>query len=374
MKCLYFLFFISCCLTSHADDWSDRLHLNTYFTLDLSHADSDVNISNSVNNIRTYSADKPSIKNSLFGGQFEFELTDNLSVFGQGIAFYDVNGSATTDTNWVYLSYDLNNDLTARLGLFPTPLLQGTELSTLGYTRLWARPLTPGNGASGINEYRGLNIVKKLANDNYNWEFQFSLGKGKHDLESMIEVDGIQLISAKFEYNQFWLRTALMRAEYDFYTPNRNLVFGSTEIILASIEGEFELNNIIVNFGASKGDGDGIPKDTMQYLSVGYQINDFTPFAFFTKTTQEFIAFNIGPPPSRPPPPGGVRPLGPPPSPPDGKARSYHFGAGLRWNVANNYALKLQYEHIRTHDKSGRRDTLPETEGNIVSFVIEGAF
>ena len=367
-RCCSLLMVFSVCFASVADDWSDKLSINGYYTLDLTTADSDVQAVSSVGELRNYDKHDLSLRNSLVGAQLEYALSDNFSLFAQGVAYYDRNNDITTDLNWAYLSYDLGNDLIARAGVFQTPFLQGTELRTVGYSRLWARPLTPGTGASGINQYYGLDLVKQVSANNYNWQFQLALGKGDHDL-SEVKVDDIQLVSARIEREQSWLRAAIMRASYAVSTPRGQLIIDSGEALLASIEAEINIASLIINAGYSTSNSDVTPNDTMHYLSVAYRVDDITPFVILTKRNQYFEAFTLPAPPVGSPPP-----IRPPPPPPDGNADMYSVGAGLRWDLTERVAVKLQLENIRAKDDSGRRNAVGNADGSVFSFVIEGAF
>lgn len=378
----YFALLIALSFTSvsYAEDWSDNLYLNGYFTLDLTVADSDLIMVSSVGERRNYKQDKPSVKNSLVGGQLEYQFSDNLSIFGQGVAFYDEQGSATTDINWAYVSYDFGDDLKTRIGVFQTPFLQGTELRTVGYSRLWARSLTPGAGASGINEYAGVDVVKQLAVGDYNWEFQFALGEGDHDL-SEIDVDGVELLSAKVRHEQFWLRASVMHAQYKVDTPRGQTILESGDVVMASLETELTVGQTIINAGYSTSDSEVTPNDTMHYLSVAYRFDDVTPFIMLAKRNQYFEAFEVPLPPTGgnnppPPPPGNQGPPNSagPPSPPDGDADRYTLGVGARWNFAEQLALKVQYENVRISDNTGRLNSTGTVEGNVLTLAVEGAF
>lgn len=368
VRCISLLIAVSFCAVTVADDWSDKLQFNGYYTLDFTWVDSDVQAVSSVGEVRNYDQNDISLRNSLVGAQLEYAISDNFSLFAQGVAYYDRNNDITTDLNWAYLSYDLGNDFIARAGVFQMPFLQGTELRTVGYSRLWARPLTPGTGASGINQYYGLDLVKQVSANNYNWQFQLALGKGDHDL-SEVKVDDIQLVSARVEREQSWLRAAIMRASYAVYTPRGQLIINSGEALLASIETEINIASLIVNAGFSISDSDVTPNDTMHYLSLAYRFDDITPFVILTKRNQYFEAFTLPAPPAGSPPP--TRPA---PPPPDGNADMYSIGAGLRWNFTERVALKLQLENIRATDDSGRLNAVEHADGSVFSFVIEGAF
>lgn len=364
-------------------DWSENLYLNGFFTLDLSLTDKDLAAPGSSGAMRFFEQDELNFKNSLIGGQLEYQFTDNLSLFTQGVAFYDREDEITTDINWAYLSYDLAYDITVRAGQFQTPFLQGTELRTVGYSRLWARPLAPGTGASGINEYQGVDLIKHMSLGEYHLTFQLAVGNADHELDE-VEVDNMELISTRIQREQFWLRAALMHAQYSVSTPRGQLIIDDGDVLMASIETEVVVNQVVINAGFSTSNSDVTPDDTMHYLSLGYQFDEITPYLMFGKQGQSFEAYTLPPRENNPgtsngssiikPGNGLPPPQGTSPSTPDGDANAYMLAIGARWNVRENIALKFQLENIRTTDNTKRPNSRGDTDGNIVTFAIEGAF
>lgn len=373
-RLFHYLIIVSSCLcfSSYGETWSDNLYLNGYFTLDMTVADTEFNAVSSSNEELKYEKNKISVKNSLVGGQIEYQFNDDLSVFAQGSAFYDKEGSTTTTLNWAYLSYDFGQDFKARIGSFQTPFLQGTELRSVGYSRLWARPLTPGSGASGFNKYQGIELLKHLSVGEYNWDFQLAAGQADHNLDE-VDARGIELLSTRFMYQNFWIRAALLHVEYSVNTPRGQVIIDSGDVIMGSIEAEATIGQFIANVGLSTSNSDVTPDDTMYYLSLAYTFDEFTPYVFASKRNQHFVAFELPEDdnlPSRPP--TGTLPMRLPPPPPDGDDNVYSLAVGSRWNFSERLALKVQFENIRIHEKSGPEDVADN--GTSFSLVIEGVF
>ncbi|GLX79055.1 hypothetical protein tinsulaeT_23950 [Thalassotalea insulae] len=372
----FLLILISCfTLPASSDNWSDNLFFNGYYTLDLSIADSDLAVVSSVGEQQQFEQDKLSLQNSVLGGQIEYQFNDNLSAFAQGVVF-DNDNSVSTAINWAYLSYDLGNEFKVRAGLFQTPFLQGTELRTVGYSRLWARPLTPGTGASGINEYQGVDLLKHISVGEYHWDFQLAFGQAEHDLNE-VDTNGMELLSARLTYQDFWLRTAVMHAEYSVQTPRGQTILESGDVLMVSLETEVVHNQWVINAGFSQSDSEVTPNDTMYYLSLAYRFDEITPFILMTKKNQFFEAFEapqvdrLGPLSPQDPPPA-MPPNAPPP--PDGDADAYSVAAGARWDYSDYFALKFQIERLKTSDDTGRLNALANDESNIATITIEGAF
>lgn len=374
----YYLFI--CCLflfqTSvvKADDWQEDLSVDVFFSLDASIADSGLSLVGGTGPV-DLEADEVNLKNSLVGGQIRYQLTENLSGYVQGSVINTDKVKGTVD--WAYLSYDFGNDVFARVGRFQIPFLQGTELRKIGFSRIWARPLIPGTGAGGFNQYEGVEVVKKIIQGDGLWEFQGALGKAEHTREE-VQNKNIKLLSTRYQNGQFWIRAAVMNGDYSIFTLSEILISDTASINMGSLESELTLDSWIVNVGYSRSNSDITPDDTMHYGSLAYQIGDVTPFIFFSKREQSFESFEIPrpnpgngllPPPNAPPPVTN----GPPPTP-DGLSTTYTSAIGARWDVAENLALKFQAEKSRVQDQARQGDGNLSNAGNTFSVVLEGVF
>ncbi|MEH6548755.1 MAG: hypothetical protein V7711_11285 [Pseudomonadales bacterium] len=371
VKVFWLLQILLCTATSqlYAQEWQDKLYLNGFYTLDLTYVDADLGLVSNTGQIRPYEKDKVSADNSLIGGQLAYDVSDNLKLTLQGTAFFDALGDFDTNLDWSYLSYDFGHDFSVRAGRFQIPFIQGTELRQVGISRLWARPLAPGNGAGGFNQYKGVELFKSLATKNSNWQFQVAAGKAEHGLGN-IDNKNIKLASARFERDEFWVRASLLHAEYSVFTPRGQVITDSGKALMASIEAEVTLGSFLINFGATNSDADIIPDDSLLYLSIGYKLDHLTPFLVASRNRQKFTTFEVPlPPPVGPPPPG---PPPAPPTPPDGVSTVTNYAAGLRWDLSEKLALKFQLENVRGEDRA--RPQALDQKGNAFTIVLEGAF
>lgn len=381
--CYAIIVFVGFCSSVRAESWQDSLYLNGFFTLDLTTSDSDIPIVNANGESRGFERGKINANNSLIGGQIEYAFTNKLSVLVQGTAAIDGAGSLTSEVDWAYISYDFGTDWVARAGKFQTPFLQGIELSNIGYSRIWARPIAPSGGANGFNYFYGAELLKHVSIDDHNFDFQFSLGQAEHSLD-FIDNKNMKLASVKYQRNDFWLRTAIMQADYSIYTPRNALISDSAQVLMSSVEAELTFNQFILNLGYSNSSSDITPDDKMSYASLAYSLDNFIPYILIAKRNQFFEAFDVpipndgnGGPPAGPPdgPPG----LPPPensgrPTPPDGNSNFNSYAAGVRWNFASSLALKLQVEKIDLEDAARVPDTVVRQDSNTLSVVLEGAF
>ncbi len=133
---------------------------------------------------------------------------------------------------------------------------------------------------------------------------------------------------------------------------------------MASIEAEIQYQNFIINTGLSDTKADITPDDGLAYLSVGYQMDDFTPYILAKVTRQHFDAFVV-------PVPSGAPPG---PAPPDGDNDSDSIALGFRFDMGDNYAIKSQWEHINIEDSSRAESGTVSKSNNVFSILFEGVF
>lgn len=374
--CYAIVVFIALSSSVRADSWQEKLYLNGFFTLDLTTVDSDIPIVSATGELRGYEKGDVNGENTLIGGQIEYAFTEQFSVFVQGTASFNDKGSLTSDIDWAYVSYDLGADWVGRAGKFQTPFLQGIELRNIGFSRNWARPLAPSNGASGFNYYYGAELLKHASIGKHNFDFQFALGQAEHSLED-VENKNMKLAAVKYQWNDFWVRTAIIQADYSVFTPNNLLITDSGEVLMGSVEAELTYNQLILNMGHSDSSSDITPDDKMSYISIAYNFGNFTPYVFIAKRNQFFVAFDApvpdfsgdGPPPERPTQQGSGRPITP-----DGHSDFNSTALGVRWDFAQRLALKLQVEKLELRDAARNPSTVVTLDGNTLSVVLEGAF
>lgn len=365
-----------------ADDWQDNLYINSFFSLGLTQSDTDIGMVNAAGERQLYEKGKPSLNSSIAGAQIQFQMTDNVSLFVQGAAYVDRDKNLGHDIDWAYINYDFQNDFSLRLGQFQTPFLQGTEMRKVGYSRLWTRPLTPGNGASGFNEYKGMELVKKYSVGDHYWDFQFGLGQAEHQ-KSEVNNKNIKVATVRYQHQESWLRFGLLQGNYSLYSPvTGQAIDEHGQLFLASVEAETRLNHFVINAGLSVGDSDSTPDDSMQYLSIGYTMGDVTPYVFASRKKQVMTPPNDpgagngnGQQPDRPQRPGlENQPQRPAQSTTSFATNDYSVAAGFRWNLSENLALKTQLEKNRFQNRPRGSAEIINTRGTVLNLVLEGVY
>lgn len=362
-------------LSVNAFDITESMSVHGFMTLDATVTDADKVIFPSQSGPAiTLEKGEVNYDNSIIGLQLDFAPTDSLSFFLQAIAHRNTEFVSSPKIEWAYVKYDLGHDLYIRAGEFKIPFLQGTELRNIGYTRLWARPVIPNSGASGFNDYTGIELIKSTTIGGHNVRFQASYGEADHQIDS-IDNKEIKLLSARVERNDSWVNIAVVQADYDVYTINLSQQLrNDAELLLGSIEAEFLFNQVIFNAGLIGGEADVLPDQELTYLSLGYQAGNFTPYVLLSNKARTFDKSESGVTPPGPGPGPGPGPPAPGTGPTqlDGKITIKSIALGVRYDFAGNYAIKAQWEYQDTRDAT--KAIFEEYDANIFSIVLEGVF
>ena len=366
------------------EPWKDRVYAHGFYTLDFTYSDSELGLVSNDRQSRSYEDDAAGLNNSVFGGQIEALVSDNLSTFFQGKVFFNDDDEAQFTLDWAYLSYDFGDDITIRGGKFLVPLLQGTELRSISYSRLWARPLIPIDGANGFHEYTGLELLKHIQQDSGSWQLQLSTGKPNHeDEDGEIESKNLQLFSARYQGESFWLRAATLHGNYTVKDGDDEILDDSASVLMSSLESEIILGPYVLNMGYATSDSDITVNGSIYYASLGYQMGHITPFIYTSLSREHYDNYNEPPPPgfddgNGPPLPD---PAPEPPEPPeeddrirDGDYDINSMAIGIRWHAGEGYGFKIQWENIEQKNSAGVDTDDPANDGNTFTILFEGVF
>ncbi|NVK23409.1 MAG: hypothetical protein HWE10_00640 [Gammaproteobacteria bacterium] len=382
---------IPCIYSFYSLASSNDISVNGFYTIDATYAEKNVELIGTAQPSRDLDASDIQFSNSLIGAQLNYQINDNLFLSILGDISLTPRDEVETNISWAYIGYDFGDDLMARVGQLQTPLLKGTELRTIGISRIWARPIIPGNGSSGFNDFVGLDLVKKNSSGQHHWMFQGGIGKAEHEQSQMIDGKSMTYVAAQYQYQDFWLRTALVNAQYEFKTLDERVIDDNASINMLSMESEYAFNSITVNVGGSIGQSDQSPEDSMAYASLNYPLGDITPYVYVSYRAQDVKPLDVEgddsqqPNDNRPPPPDGDRPptdgnRPPPPEQPlnrpapplDNEIVSWSVGA--RWFWSESTVVKAQFELLNKDSINNDGVVQNSNKGNLITLTIEGIF
>jgi len=358
---------------SAAYDLSDSLEINGFGTLGLSTNDSDEI------QFKSYAGQLGSVGkgefnagiNDVVGLQGRYRFTDALSLTAQGVLQYIDQDVWDGDLEWLYLAYETPWNLSLRAGKFRFPLFRSSELTYVGYARLYTRPPLVFYGVGGYEHLVGGQIHYSIDFPGAELGVQASYGQAENDLPQLpngnydqVESDDVKILSVSLESARFWVHVAYTDLTTDLTRilpnrpPNR---LGSTKLNMWSAEWQLQLAGFVLDGGYGKGLIDRFqPDEEVFYSSISRLIGRFTPYLLYSSKQ-----FSSGiPPPSR-----GALPLG-------SERTDEIYSLGVRYDWKPGLALKLQADRFQASAIGGASNNLSGEQGshNALTLVLDWMF
>lgn len=362
---------------AHAIEITDDFSIRGFYTLGAVYSDSDSatianNFVHAKDEVETIDQGETSTKLSLLGLQADYALSTSLDLTLQVVSSPQTDPAYQPQLSWAYFKYDLGSDTYLRGGRIMLSMLQGIELRHVGFSRLWARPLVPVSGAGGFDIYNGAELLKGVGIGDYNLRFQAAYGQADHHRD-FIENRHVGLLSARVERQDSWVSLAALQARYDVDTPPGDHIMDNAELLMGALETELHLGNSITHAGYAYGKAEINPDEELAYLSLGYQLERFTPYLLWTQRRIIFDASELEGNLPPPPPPTDPPPLPPPPIP-DGEQKTLSMALGMRYDLGATYAIKAQVEQWQREDSRFRDRGVLEDDGVLFTLLFEGVF
>lgn len=356
---------------------TDQLSLTGFFSLDATYADSaSANLPRPIGQTSDLEKHKVSFDSSVFGLRADLGLTTNLSASLQLVSTGQTDNSYKPDTEWLYLQYDFANDISVRGGQLELPFLQGTELRYVGHSRLWARPVVPNNGMGGFDTFRGAEVYYSTYAGDYDLQWHLSYGKPEHD-QGAVSESTIALASLALEQGNAKARLAFLQSDYDAWTGEEYAYSGNLK--MASLEGEYAYQHWITHAGLITDADHQFMDEYLGYFSLGYRINQFTPYVFYSRNVMNFESLAFF---------GQDDDLYDEFSPEDysleelayiednysGERTVKTLALGVRYELTPQLSLKFQWEQQKQRDKSFIGLPDQKNRSNLYTLVFEGVF
>lgn len=299
------------------------------------------------------------------GAQVNATFTDKFSGVLQVVSQHQYDNSFKPMVEWANLKYQLTPELSVRAGRIAAPSYLLSESRFVGYSYAWARPPEEAYGVLSITSNDGIDATWRSQIGGANNSVQAFVGKSSVKLSSSTEVksnpswginDSVEIgsLTLRAGYNSFKLDLGISSVQ--------PLLAAATRMGLTAIADKYKLNDMklsAVSLGANYDPGNwfvmgeyvelkgaGFLSDSKSwYASGGYRFGSLTPYVSYASTkagidaetgagalnasfTSTLYAFN---------------------------ATQKTSAVGLRWDAMNNVALKFQYDHITTGDRSNGR-------------------
>ena len=163
---------------SRVSDMSKRLKINGFY----SSGGSQMSSSDLAFNLFDIDDDYSASSITKLGIQMTFQVSDDISVTGQlvgkGINDYNI------EAEWAYLSWDISDDFTARIGRQRTPYYMLSEYLDVGYAYPWTRPPIEMYKLP-LNNMDAISFLYNIEFDEIKIGLQAYLGEGFGDVDQL---------------------------------------------------------------------------------------------------------------------------------------------------------------------------------------------
>lgn len=335
--------------TANAKDTSQPMFkLSGFGTLGVSHSSErrgDYVLDSSIPKGAGLSHDWTADNDSRFGLQLFGDFTPELKGVLQTVLEYDADNAYHTDVEWANIKYVFSPNLNVRAGRISLPTFLHSETRDVGYSYPWIHP--------PVDVYRQLSINHS---DGIDGSYRFFVGDASNTVKaiygkttkerptSTATSRGILGVFDTFEYGVTTLRVGFQGRE----TSTRNELTGvtsdwvrNTDLTVGAVYdpgGWFVMGEWIKRKSTTR-------KQAM-YISTGYRIEGFTPYATYSRDTPS--SFVSGSPPPAASTTQWVR----------NSQSTVTFGT--RWDFMKNFDLKVQYDRVRlSADSNGHLANVP---------------
>jgi hypothetical protein len=280
---------------------------------------------------------------------------------------------------WANIKYQATPDLAVRFGRIALPVFLAADYRKVGYTLSWIRPPVEVYGSLPLASSDGVDATWRWSAGSLRNATQVFYGRTNTHLfaDNRLKARGIAGLSQIIESGPLSARVSALTADLtmqigdDLWAAYRR--FGAPGAALADRYSIHSKRVSIVSAGFNYDPGEWflsaevsrsqtrslLGQTTSMYAGGGYRIGDFTPYAGYAKVRADSNTSDPGLPLAAVP-----APLRPTAAVLNAGLNAYlstipvqsTVSAGLRWDVADSAALKVQYDRVRPAD--GSRGTL----------------
>jgi hypothetical protein len=316
---------------------------------------------------------------SRLGAQLDLRLARGWSAVVQVVSEQGLDNSYRPRIEWANVKYQATPDLALRFGRVALPMFLTADYRKVGYIYPWVRPPVEGYGALPFTSSDGVDATLRWSAGTVRNASQLFYGRDEVKLIDPLRATarGIVGMSNTSDWGALSVRANLISAEvttdigsqlFDAFEAagpaglaiSRRYEIDHKRATIASIGMNYDPGRWFLMAEASRTRTDSLLGATRSaYASAGLRINAFTPYLSVAQVRATSPTHEEGLPTGGLPPAvaaqlaqlnGGLNLLLA--TIPQQVTRA----AGLRWDLATNAALKLQYDRVTPH--RGSRGTL----------------
>ena len=272
-------------------------------------------------------------QDSKMGIQGTFNISDQT----QAVVQLMMKGQNDWDVRaeWAYLSHRLDNGVKIRGGKLRVPLFMYSDFLDVGYAQPFARPPTEVYSQITFSSYTGGDLSYDFEYDNSSLTMQAFGGQSKVEVgESDIDISNMIGMNLTWTDMTWTVRAVYGQSELDgtvISGGNPLFAVNSEKGVFNGVGASYDNGSFLATAEWTSVEIDGLLGDTDSgYITMGYRIEEFTPYVTvaYVKTTDEDIRAGL--------PPALAIPL----SIGLNEERTA-YSLGLRWDVIDNVALKF---------------------------------
>jgi hypothetical protein len=374
----------------HAEEsgWdSDRLVIKGFGTLGLARSDNDTaEYVRDLSQPRGLTTNWSSKVDSLVGLQANLKLGEQTEGVLQVISRYRYDGSYRPEISWAFLRHDFTPDFQMRLGRLGTEFYMLADSRLIGYANTTVRPPPDFYGPLVFSYFDGIDATASMNIGDDLLRAKLFLGKSPETTPFYgpitWDLDGSRLLGGHLDYftGPWQFRLAHSEARFSSHeaplNPLINQLIGSDPILSFLIPIPINLTALIPELSmvrkTSKFDSLGVvyDKGPLQiqamlgrirhesesyedsragFVTAAYRVGKFTPYLGVSIAKSKASRITTIP----------AAPWGPllaqlasSALTPSTHMDQHTYTVGTRWDFQQNWALKVQYDHIRGKESS----------------------
>jgi opacity protein-like surface antigen len=310
------------------------------------------------------------------GLQGAAQFNKNLSAVVQVVVDRRAGGNYLPRVEWANLKYQVNDDLSVRLGRVVAPVFMVSDYRNVGYAQTMVRMPYEVYGQNPISHLDGVEINYKLNLGPGTLTTGLTAGHVKENLPDVKVTGSSQLLNFTYEVGSSTIRLGATKTDVDVHDgtvpqiealaaagalvghPQPTLITKGMKTTLLDLGYLFDDGRWIAQaeFVRSRPNVRTIKKTDTWYVMGGYRIGSFTPYVSYAQVKDKSGPLNQPVAASNPFCEGLLdiptcMGLAYGTNLTDASTRSKMeqktFSAGVRYDVMKNLALKFQYDHTR---------------------------
>lgn len=338
------------------------------------------------------------LPDSRLGAQLDLTFNPRLSATVQAIAMQNTKGDFTPQVEWAFLRYKLSNSVTMRMGRLGWPAYLVSDYRYVGYANPWVRAPLEVYNLAPLDSFEGADLSWSHDVGSGYLTLQGLFGHAAapmpQDSEQSSHLRVNQLTGAyvTYEIGSLRLRGGLSTSKVTYSADSLAQLLGGLQMAgfedaakavaasnartnFASVGGTYDSGSILATaeYGKLHSGSATIGTASGWYGTFGYRFNKWMPYVTWAGYSKQDHTADFAIP--------AIGPLLPLAEGVQGVARGndqHTASIGVRIDVHNNVAVKLQADHVLPSQHGGTFiDVAPGYDGhavNVYSAVVDFVF